>query len=54
MAAFLDGRIAWIDIAAVVAATLDRHDGADAADVTSVVDADRRARREARSVMGIA
>ncbi|MCB0963872.1 MAG: 1-deoxy-D-xylulose-5-phosphate reductoisomerase, partial [Acidimicrobiales bacterium] len=54
VAAFLDGRIAWIDIAAVVAATLDRHDGADAADVTSVVDADRRARREARSVMGIA
>lgn len=54
VAAFLDGRIAWIDIAAVVAATLDRHDGAAAADVTSVVDADRRARREARSVMGIA
>ena len=54
VAAFLDGRIAWIDIAAVVAATLDRHDGAEAADVTSVVDADRRARREARSVMGIA
>ena len=54
VAAFLDERIAWVDIAAVVAATLDRHDGADAADVTSVVEADRRARREARSVMGIA
>ena len=53
VAAFLDGRIAWVDIAAVNAAVLDRHDGADAADVTAVVEADRRARRAARSVMGI-
>jgi 1-deoxy-D-xylulose-5-phosphate reductoisomerase len=54
VAAFLDGRIAWVDIAAVDAATLDRFDGAPADDVASVVAADRRARREARSVMGIA
>jgi 1-deoxy-D-xylulose-5-phosphate reductoisomerase len=54
VAAFLDGRIAWVDIAAVCASVLDRHDGAPAADVAAVIDADRRARREARSVMGIA
>jgi 1-deoxy-D-xylulose-5-phosphate reductoisomerase len=53
VAAFLDGRIAWVDIAAVCASVLDRHDGEPATDVTSVVRADRRARREARSVMGI-
>jgi 1-deoxy-D-xylulose-5-phosphate reductoisomerase len=49
--AFLGGRIAWADIAAVNASVLDRYDGATAADVASVIDADRRARREARSVM---
>jgi len=53
VAAFLDGRIAWADIAAVCASVLDRHDGAPAEDVTAVVEADRRARREARSVMGM-
>jgi 1-deoxy-D-xylulose-5-phosphate reductoisomerase len=51
--AFLAGSIAWHDIAAVCASVLDRHDGAPADDVTAVVAADRRARREARSVMGI-
>ena len=30
--AFLAGRIRWVDIAALVAATLDRHDGAPASD----------------------
>jgi len=53
VAAFLDGRVAWSDIAAVCASVLDRFDGAPADDVTAVVEADRRARREARSVMGI-
>ena len=53
VAAFLDGRIAWVDIAAVCAAVLDRHDGAAASDVDAVVEADRRARLAARSVMGI-
>lgn len=53
VAAFLEGRIAWVDIAAVCAAVLDRHDGAPADDVTAVVEADRRARREARSVMAM-
>ncbi|MEZ5138659.1 MAG: 1-deoxy-D-xylulose-5-phosphate reductoisomerase [Acidimicrobiales bacterium] len=53
VAAFLDGRIAWVDIAAVCAAVLDRHDDAPADDVTAVVEADRRARSQARSVMGM-
>ena len=51
VAAFLDGAIAWVDIAAVCAAVLDRHDGAEAATVADVIDADRRARATARSVM---
>jgi 1-deoxy-D-xylulose-5-phosphate reductoisomerase len=51
--AFLRGAIGWSDIAAVCASVLDRHDGAPADDVTAVVEADRRARREARSVMGV-
>jgi 1-deoxy-D-xylulose-5-phosphate reductoisomerase len=50
---FLTGRIAWVDIAAVCASVLDRYDGELADDVTSVVEADRRARRAARSVMGM-
>ncbi len=53
VAAFLEGRIAWADIAAVAASVLDRHDGAELASVADVVEADRRARAEARSVMGI-
>lgn len=46
--AFLAGRIAWRDIASVIAATLDRHDGAPATDVESVIDADATARRVAQ------
>ena len=53
VAAFLDGRIRWTDIAAVCASVLDRHDGAVPADVGDVIAADRTARIEARSVMGI-
>ena len=45
--AFLEGQIAWRDIAAVIAATLDRHDGAPATDVAAVIDADSQARRSA-------
>ena len=51
VAAFLDGAIAWVDIAAVGAAVLDRYDGASATTAAEVVEADRRARSEARSVM---
>ena len=52
VAAFLDGSIAWVDIAAVAAAVLDLHDGSVPRDVDDVVEADRRARAAARSVMG--
>lgn len=45
--AFLDGQIAWREIASVIAATLDRHDGAPATDAASVIDADAEARRRA-------
>ncbi len=51
VAAFLAGAIDWVDIAAVCAAVLDRHDGATATSVGDVVEADRRARAAARSVM---
>jgi len=51
VAAFLDGEIGWIDIAAVCAAVLDRYDGAAPDDVAAVIDADRRARAVARSVI---
>jgi len=43
--AFLNGQIAWREIASVIAATLDRHDGAPATDADAVVDADSQARR---------
>lgn len=43
--AFLDGRIAWRQIASVIAATLDRHDGAPASDAAAVIGADAEARR---------
>ncbi len=45
--AFLNGQIAWREIASVIAATLDRHDGAPATDAASVIDADAQARRVA-------
>jgi 1-deoxy-D-xylulose-5-phosphate reductoisomerase len=50
--AFLSGRIGWADIAAVIASTLDLHDGQPLTDVNSVVEADRSARRCANSVIG--
>jgi 1-deoxy-D-xylulose-5-phosphate reductoisomerase len=46
--AFLAGHIAWRDIASVIAATLDRHDGAPALDAASVIEADANARRVAQ------
>lgn len=42
--AFLAGRVRWADISAVIAATLDRHDGAPATDAAAVVAADATAR----------
>ena len=51
VAAFLDGRIRWVDIAAVLADTLERHDGAPATDRDAVVAADAEARRVATVVV---
>jgi 1-deoxy-D-xylulose-5-phosphate reductoisomerase len=49
--AFLDGRIRWISIPDVLQSTVERHDGGTAGSVDEVVDADRRAREVARSVI---
>jgi 1-deoxy-D-xylulose-5-phosphate reductoisomerase len=51
VAAFLEGLMPWLAIADVLKATLDRHDGAVADSVEAVIDADRRARDEARRVI---
>jgi 1-deoxy-D-xylulose-5-phosphate reductoisomerase len=51
VAAFLDGRIRWISIPDVLESVLERHDGGAAGSVDDVVDADRRAREAARSVI---
>ncbi len=51
VAAFLEGLIPWLAIADVLKATLDRHDGATADSAGAVIDADRRARHEARRVI---
>src|SRR5690606_26026436 len=48
VAAFLDGRIAWVAIPDVLKAVLSRHDGARADGVDAVVEADARGRRAAR------
>ncbi len=49
--AFLGGRIAWGDISRVIAATLERHDGAPAADAAAVIAADAEARRLATEIL---
>lgn len=49
--AFLAGRIAWGDIARVIAATLARHDGAPASDGASIIAADAEARRLATDIL---
>jgi 1-deoxy-D-xylulose-5-phosphate reductoisomerase len=45
VAAFLDGRLRFTEIADVVAETLDAVDGAAARDLEDLVEADREARR---------
>jgi len=49
--AFLDGKIRWIDIAAVVDESLQRWPGLTADSVEAVLDADRHARLVAQSVV---
>jgi 1-deoxy-D-xylulose-5-phosphate reductoisomerase len=51
VAAFLEGRIGWLQIAEVIESTLALHDGAPAADLSSVIDADGRARAAATLVI---
>lgn len=49
--AFLDERIGWVDIAAVVAAALELWDGTPADSVEAVLDADERARKETTDLL---
>jgi 1-deoxy-D-xylulose-5-phosphate reductoisomerase len=49
--AFLDGRIGWTAIPDVLEAVLARHDGAMADSVDAVIDADRRARAMADTII---
>jgi 1-deoxy-D-xylulose-5-phosphate reductoisomerase len=51
VAAFLEGRIAWISIADVLTEVLSRHDGGTAGSVDAVIEADRDARAMARAVI---
>ncbi len=51
VAAFLDGRITWGAIAAVVAETVDGYDSPPAQCVEDVVEADQRARRRAEATV---
>ncbi|MEM9653779.1 MAG: 1-deoxy-D-xylulose-5-phosphate reductoisomerase [Actinomycetota bacterium] len=51
VAAFLDGRIPWLEIAGVIAATMDRHDGAAADSLEAVLDGDARARKHAEHLL---
>jgi 1-deoxy-D-xylulose-5-phosphate reductoisomerase len=51
VAAFLEGRIAWITISDVLTEVLSRHDGGTASSVDAVIAADRDARAMARAVI---
>jgi 1-deoxy-D-xylulose 5-phosphate reductoisomerase len=49
--AFLNGQIEWLQIADVIEATLERHDGSIPSQVADIVEADRKARAEAGTVL---
>jgi 1-deoxy-D-xylulose-5-phosphate reductoisomerase len=51
VAAFLDGAIRWVDIPDVLEGVLSRHDGGRAATADDIVDADARAREQARRAL---
>lgn len=53
VAAFLAGRIRWIDIAPVIAATLDAHDGAGADSLDAILAGDAAARRYAEGKLSV-
>jgi 1-deoxy-D-xylulose-5-phosphate reductoisomerase len=50
---FLAGAIAWADIAGVIAAAMDRWDGAAADSLDAVLDADGRARASAEELLAV-
>jgi 1-deoxy-D-xylulose-5-phosphate reductoisomerase len=49
--AFLDGAIRWVEIAEVLKAALDEHDGTPADDLDVVIETDHRARAAARTII---
>ncbi len=49
--AFLDGKIAWKDIAQVIEATMQHHDGGAADSLDAVLDGDARARTHAQQLL---
>ena len=51
--AFLAGAIAWADIAAVIASTMDRWDGAAADSLDAVLDGDAAARASAEELLAV-
>lgn len=51
VAAFLEGRIRWVQIVEVLTEALDRHDGTRAESLDVVIETDRRARHEARRII---
>jgi 1-deoxy-D-xylulose-5-phosphate reductoisomerase len=51
VAAFLEGRIDWLAISAVISETLAGHDGDDATSEDGIIEADRMARERATSVV---
>ena len=53
VAAFLAGRISWLEIAAVVEETLAEHDGAPLTEVGDVLEADRLARSHASRFVAV-
>ena len=50
VAAFLDGRIGFLEIASLVEDALERADGAPARDLAELREADRRARESVETV----
>jgi 1-deoxy-D-xylulose-5-phosphate reductoisomerase len=51
VAAFLDGRLSWWEIASVIERAMQRHDGANPRTLEDVLEADRTARRVATEVL---
>ena len=49
--AFLEGLIAWTEIADVVEEALDGHDDTPAESIEAILDVDRRARRDATEII---